>query len=358
MTTEEKYMARCIELARLGAGHAAPNPMVGCVIIHNNTIIGEGYHQKHGQAHAEVNAINSVTNEDLLKESTIYVSLEPCAHYGLTPPCSDLIIRKEIPRVVIGSIDPFAKVAGKGIEKLLNAGVDVKTGVLKKECDELNKRFFTFHQKKRPYIILKWAQTTDGFIDIDRNEENYGQPTWITGPSALLRVHQMRAEEDAIMVGTNTAEKDNPSLTVRLIKGKNPLRIVLDRELRLDKNLNLFDNSTETLVFNAIENQVDKKTEYIKVDFQNELLQQILATLHSKNKLSLIVEGGLQLLESFISAGLWDEAHVFIGDKTFGSGIKAPVLPQIADSSELIENDRLTIFKNPANEKPVSDHRE
>ncbi len=346
-------MARCIELARLGAGSVSPNPMVGCVIVHNNTIIGEGYHQKHGQAHAEVNAINSVTNEELLKESTIYVSLEPCAHYGLTPPCSDLIIRKEIPKVVIGSIDPFTKVAGKGIEKLLKAGVEVKTGVLKKECDELNKRFFTFHQKKRPYIILKWAQTTDGFIDINRDAENYGEPTWITGPKALLRVHQMRAKEDAIIVGTRTAEKDNPSLTVRHCDGKNPLRIVLDRELRLDKKLNLFDNSTETLVFNAMENRVEEKTEYIKIDLSNQLIQQVLETLHGKNMLSLIVEGGLQLLESFMAAGLWDAAHVFIGDKTFGSGIKAPVLPQLADSSELIENDRLTIFKNLANEKPA-----
>lgn len=346
-------MTRCVELARLGAGHVSPNPMVGCVIVHNNTIIGEGYHQKHGQAHAEVNAINSVTNKELLNESTIYVSLEPCAHYGLTPPCSDLIIQKKIPRVVVGSIDPFAKVAGKGVERLLNAGVDVKTGILKKECDELNRRFFTFHQKKRPYIILKWAQTADGFIDIDRNADDYGQPTWITGPRSLLRVHQMRAEEDAIMVGTNTAEKDNPSLTVRLIKGKNPLRIVLDRQLRLDKKLNLFDNSTETLVFNAIENRVDEKNEYIKIDFSDQFISQVMTTLHEKNILSLIVEGGLQLLESFISAGLWDEAHVFTGDKTFGGGVQAPVLRQIPDSSERIGNDRLTIFKHPANEKPA-----
>ncbi|QIA07147.1 bifunctional diaminohydroxyphosphoribosylaminopyrimidine deaminase/5-amino-6-(5-phosphoribosylamino)uracil reductase RibD [Draconibacterium halophilum] len=348
MTTEEKYMARCIELARLGAGHVSPNPMVGCVIVYNNTIIGEGYHQKHGQAHAEVNAINSVTDAEKLKESTIYVSLEPCAHYGLTPPCSNLIIQKQIPRVVIGSIDPFAKVAGKGIEKLQNAGVEVKTGILKKECDELNRRFFTFHQKQRPYILLKWAQTTDGFIDVERSAENYGEPTWITGPRALLRVHQMRAEEDAIIVGTNTAEKDNPSLTVRLIKGKNPLRIVLDRELRLNKKLNLFDNSTETIVFNALKNHTHNKTEFIKIDFSAQLLPQMLEVLHQKNVLSLIVEGGRQLLHTFIDAGLWDEAHVYTGHMQFGSGIKAPSLPGTTGQSESIGKDKLVIYRNTA----------
>jgi len=341
-------MARCIELARMGAGHVSPNPLVGCVIVHSGQIIGEGYHQKHGQPHAEVNAINSVTDAAKLQESTIYVSLEPCAHYGLTPPCSDLIIQKQIPRVVVGSIDPFAKVAGKGIERLKNAGIGVKTGVLKNECDELNRRFFTFHQKKRPYILLKWAQTADGFIDKDRSAEDYGEPTWITGPRALLRVHQMRAEEDAIMVGTNTAEKDNPSLTVRLIKGKNPLRIVLDRQLRLNKKLNLFDNSTETIVFNGLENHSYKKTEYIKIDFNNQLLPQILEVLHKKNILSLIVEGGQQLLSTFIDAGLWDEAHVYTGHTQFDSGIKAPSLPATSGQSELIGKDKLVVYRNSA----------
>lgn len=339
-------MARCIELARMGAGQVSPNPMVGSVIVYNGKIMGEGFHQKYGQAHAEVNAINSVTNPERLKESTIFVSLEPCAHYGLTPPCSDLIIEKQIPRVVIGSIDPFAKVAGKGIEKLQNAGVKVETGVLKNECDELNRRFFTFHKKQRPYILLKWAQTSDGFIDVARNAEEYGKPTWITGPRALLRVHQMRAEEDAIMVGTNTAEKDNPSLTVRLIKGKNPLRIVLDRHLRLDKRLNLFDNSTETIVFNELENYTANKTEYIKVNFTNQLLPQVLDILHNKNIISLIVEGGQQLLNTFIKAGLWDEAHVYTGNKQFGSGIKAPLLNITDEQTETIGKDRLTIYRN------------
>ncbi len=346
MSTDEKYIKRCIELAREGAGYVSPNPMVGCVIVHNGEIIGEGYHKRHGEAHAEVNAINSVKDQSLLKESTIYVSLEPCAHYGLTPPCANLIVLKQIPKVVIGSIDPFAKVAGKGIEILKNAGIDVTTGVLKEECDELNKRFFTFHEKKRPYIFLKWAQTLDGFIDIDRTAADFGEPTWITGNEALLRVHKMRAEEDAIMVGTNTAEKDNPSLTVRYCEGKNPLRIVLDNKLRLPSELNLFDNSTKTFVFNSIKNELNGNTEFIQIDFSKNLLKQIMETLHQKNVLSLIVEGGKELLETFISENLWDEAHVYTGNKHFKNGIKAPILPGSPYITEKIQQDSLDIFRN------------
>jgi diaminohydroxyphosphoribosylaminopyrimidine deaminase/5-amino-6-(5-phosphoribosylamino)uracil reductase len=346
MTTSEKYMMRCIELAKLGAGHVSPNPMVGCVIVCNNKIIGEGYHKKHGEAHAEVNAINAVTKLEDLKKSTIYVSLEPCSHYGLTPPCSDLIIEKQIPKVVIGSIDPFAKVAGKGIEKLKNAGIEVEVGVLANECEELNKRFFTYHRNKRPYIFLKWAQTTDGFIDIDRTSENYGEPTWITGNEALLLVHKMRAEEDAIMVGTNTAQKDNPSLTVRHCEGKNPLRIVLDKNLRLPQNLHIFDNSTPTLVLNSVKNLIVGNTEFVQIDFEKNLLGQVLDTLHKKNCLSLIVEGGKQLLESFITENLWDEAHIFTGNKKFNRGISAPKIHGKHLYSEQIEKDKLDVFRN------------
>jgi len=334
-------MLRCIELAKMGAGNVSPNPMVGCVIVYNNKIIGEGYHKKHGEAHAEVNAISSVTNADDLKKSTIYVSLEPCAHYGKTPPCSDLIVEKQIPKVVIGSIDPFAKVAGKGIEKLKKAGIEVEVGVLTKDCDELNKRFFTFHKKKRPFIILKWAQTLDGFIDIDRSVENFGEPTWITGQEALIRVHEMRAEEDAIMVGTNTAEKDNPSLTVRHCEGQNPLRIVFDKNLRLSHQLNLFDQSTPTLVINTSKSFVERNTEHIQIDFTKNILQQILKVLHNKNCLSLIVEGGKLLLETFIAENLWDEAHVFTGYKNFGTGITAPLLKGKKVYSEEIQQDKL-----------------
>jgi diaminohydroxyphosphoribosylaminopyrimidine deaminase / 5-amino-6-(5-phosphoribosylamino)uracil reductase len=234
---EEKFMTRALELAQLGIGNVAPNPMVGCVIVHQGKIIGEGYHHEYGKAHAEVNAINSVKNHQLLPESTLYVTLEPCSHFGKTPPCADLIIREKIPNVVIGTIDPFSRVAGTGIEKLQNAGCKVEVGILKEKCQEVNRRFFTFHKKKRPYIILKWAQTEDGFIDIDRSIEHFGQPTWITNDLSRIAVHKMRSEESAILVGTNTAQKDNPSLTVRDWYGSHPLRLVIDRNLRLPSGL-------------------------------------------------------------------------------------------------------------------------
>ncbi|NQU53894.1 MAG: bifunctional diaminohydroxyphosphoribosylaminopyrimidine deaminase/5-amino-6-(5-phosphoribosylamino)uracil reductase RibD [Bacteroidetes bacterium] len=346
MTTDEKYMNRCLKLANLGAGSASPNPMVGCVIVCNGEIIGEGYHQKHGEAHAEVNAINSVKNPKLLKESTIYVTLEPCAHFGLTPPCSDLIVENQIPKVVIGTIDPFAKVAGKGIEKLKNAGIEVEVGVLGKECREINKRFFTFHEKKRPYIILKWAQTLDGFIDVERTEKEFGEPTWITGQKALHRVHEIRAVEDAIFVGTNTALKDNPSLTVRHCPGKNPVRIVLDNQLRLPERLNLFDGSVKTIVFNSKQNKELENILFVKIDFDKEIIPQILDELYNQNILSAIVEGGKQLLQSFINAKLWDEAHLFIGNKYFYNGINAPQISGKIISSEKMESDKLIIYKN------------
>jgi diaminohydroxyphosphoribosylaminopyrimidine deaminase/5-amino-6-(5-phosphoribosylamino)uracil reductase len=346
MSTDEIYMNRCIELARLGAGSASPNPMVGSVIVYKDEIIGEGYHKKHGEAHAEVNAIAAVKNAELLKKSTIYVSLEPCAHFGLTPPCSDLIIQKKIPKVVIGTIDPFAKVAGKGIEKLKKAGIEVVVGVLEKECQELNKRFFTFHEEKRPYIILKWAQTLDGFIDIERTEKEFGEPTWITGKKALQRVHEIRAIEDAILVGTNTALKDNPSLTVRHCEGRNPVRIVLDNQLRLPERLNLFDGSTKTIVFNSLENKELNNTSYVKIDFGKEITRQILKELYQRNILSLIIEGGKRVLRSFIAENLWDEAHLFIGNKYFYNGIRSPQIKGKIVSKEKIDDDKLIIYKN------------
>lgn len=346
MDANERYMFRCLELAKFGAGSVAPNPMVGCVIVYQNKIIGEGYHQKYGEVHAEVNAINSVSNQELLKESTLYVSLEPCAHHGLTPPCSDLIVEKQIPKVVIGTIDSFAEVAGKGIEKFKKAGINVTVGVLKKECRKLNKRFFTFYEKKRPYVILKWAQTLDGFIDIDRIENEFGEPTWITGELALRRVHKLRAEEDAIIVGTNTALKDNPSLTVRHCKGKNPTRIILDRKLRLPGNLNLFDGSVITLVFNSAKNKKEGNTSFIKIDFSKNIIPQILEELYNRKIQSLIVEGGKQLLESFIRAELWDEALVFEGNKKFQKGIHAPEISGKIVTTETLNSDKLIIFKN------------
>jgi len=341
-------MKRCLELAQLGAGNVSPNPMVGCVIVHNEQITGEGFHEKYGQAHAEVNAINSVKNKDLLKESTLYVSLEPCAHYGLTPPCADLIVANKIPLVVIGTVDTFAKVAGKGIEIMKKAGIVVQVGVLEKECREQNKRFFTFHEKKRPFIILKWAETTDGFIDFDRSKNEFGEPTWITGKKALVRVHQMRAVEDAILVGTNTALKDNPSLTVRHCAGRNPVRLVIDNHLRLSKNLHLFDGSTKTIVFNSVKNEESENIEFVKIEFDKRMIPQILKALYQKNIQSLIVEGGKQLLESFIDAKLWDEAFRFVGNKQFLKGINAPKISGTIIHSEEFDSDQLSVFQNNA----------
>ena len=341
-------MKRCLDLAKLGQGYVSPNPMVGCVIVYNNKIIGEGYHQKYGEAHAEVNAINNVADKKLLLASTMYVSLEPCAHFGLTPPCSDLIVENKIPNVVVGIVDSFAKVAGKGIEKMKKAGINVEVGVLENECRNINKRFFTFHEKKRPFIILKWAETLDGYIDFDRNNSEFGEPSWITGEKALTFVHQMRAAEDSILVGTNTALKDNPSLTVRHCEGNNPIRVVLDKNLRLPENLHLFDKSVITLVFNSQKNNESKNLELIKIDFGKKIIPQILKILYSKQIQSVIIEGGKQLLESFMKENIWDEAYRFIGNKNFYSGIKAPLLDAPVSEEKEFDSDQLYILKNPS----------
>jgi diaminohydroxyphosphoribosylaminopyrimidine deaminase / 5-amino-6-(5-phosphoribosylamino)uracil reductase len=345
MSVNEKYMLRCLELARLGAGNVAPNPMVGCVVVYGGKIIGEGFHQFFGGLHAEVNAINSVTNQELLKRSTLYVSLEPCSHFGKTPPCTDLILSKKIPEIVIGTIDPYGEVAGKGLEKLRRAGLNVAVGLLEPECRELNKRFFTFHEKKRPYIILKWAQTLDGFIDI-RGKKQVGSPTWITRELARKLVHKIRSEEDAILVGTNTAEMDDPSLNVYNWSGRNPVRIVLDRLLRLPSTLKLFDNSSRTLVFNAKKTGTENSTEFIKIDFAKTIVPQILRELFLRQIQSVIVEGGKQLLDSFITENLWDEAHIFIGNKVFQKGIEAPRLTGPLVSETLLDTDWLKVFRN------------
>lgn len=339
-------MHRCLELAELGAGSVAPNPMVGSAIVHNGKIIGEGFHRQYGGPHAEVNAINSVSDDKRLKTSTLYVNLEPCAHHGLTPPCSDLIIRKQIPRVVIGTIDPFSEVAGKGIEKMKKAGIDVTMAVLEKECRDLNKRFFCFHEKKRPYVILKWAQTLDGFIDVDRTPENFGSPTWITGGLALRLVHKIRSQEDAIIVGTNTAEKDNPSLTVRHWPGRNPLRVVLDRNLRLPPSHNLFNGKHKTLVFNSIKTEDDSAVSFVKIDFGSNSINQILGELYNRKIQSVIVEGGRQLIESFFQTGQWDESHVFIGNKFFYRGVSAPGIRGKLIAEEILQTDWLKVFRN------------
>lgn len=338
-------MARCIDLAKNGLGSASPNPMVGCVITYNGKIIGEGYHKKAGEAHAEVNAINSVKDKNLLPKSTLYVNLEPCAHYGKTPPCSDLIIENKIPRVVIGSVDPNPQVSGKGIKLLREAGCEVILDVLKEQCSDLNRRFFQFHQNKMPYIILKWAQTKDGFIDIIRNPDSIRQPTWISDETCRLLVHKWRSEEDAILVGTNTALLDNPDLTVHNWTGKNPLRLIPDRNLSLPKDLKIFNQATRTVVYNASVSKLDGNTEYKAIDFNN-AIHEILIDLYTKNILSIIVEGGGKLLTSFLQQGLWNEARIFISDKVFKKGIIAPQIDNDPKETLHIGNSTLFMFSN------------
>ena len=324
MTIDEKYMQRCIQLARNGICHTAPNPMVGAVIVRDGKIIGEGYHVCCGHGHAEVNAIASVKDESLLKEATIYVSLEPCSHYGKTPPCADLIIRKGIPRVVVGCVDPFSLVAGRGIQKLRDAGIEVTVGVLEKECRELIRAFITFNVKKRPYITLKWAQSADGFIDIRRDE---GAPVRLSTPLSILAVHKMRAEQKAILVGRRTALLDNPSLTVREWYGQDPLRLVIDRQLTLPPHLHLFDGSTPTLVFTEKEKADTQNLTYVTLDFGQNILPQIMQVLYERKIQTLLVEGGSQTLQSFLEQGLWDEAFIEHVQVSLHDGIPAPTLP-------------------------------
>lgn len=314
-------MRRCIELAKNGLCNVAPNPTVGAVIVCDGRIIGEGYHVRCGEAHAEVNAIRSVKDESLLKRSTIYVSLEPCSHYGKTPPCADLIIEKQIPRIVIGCRDPFSKVAGRGIQKLQNAGREVIVGVLEEECLHLIRRFITFNTLRRPFITLKWAESADRFIDIERID---GNPVLLSSPLTSMLVHKKRAENTAIMVGRRTALLDNPSLTVRNWYGRNPIRIVLDRNLSLPNDLQIFNGEVPTLVFTEKEHPEEKSVSYITIDFAHNPLNQIMEELYQRNIQSLLVEGGSQLLQSFIDNELWDEAYIEKCPKRLYSGVKAP----------------------------------
>jgi diaminohydroxyphosphoribosylaminopyrimidine deaminase/5-amino-6-(5-phosphoribosylamino)uracil reductase len=342
MNDFKQYMQRCFQLAEKGLGHVAPNPMVGSIIVHQGVIIGEGYHQQYGQAHAEVNAIAGVKDKSLLSESTLFVNLEPCSHYGKTPPCSDLLIEHKIKCVVVSCLDTNPLVAGKGIAKLRNAGIEVFTGILEEEGRILNKRFFTYHEKKRPYIILKWAQTKDGFISKQApftKEEN-----WITNDVSKKLVHTWRAQEQAIMVGTNTALLDNPALTVRLTAGKNPLRVLIDKELKVPVTNDIFSNEAETMVFTEKKQADRNKLSYHQIDFTKDILQQILTVLYDKKINSLIIEGGAYTLQSFINKQLWDEARIFTGNKYFQSGIKAPTIPETKISSEKIGEDELSFF--------------
>ncbi len=341
-------MQRCIELALLGSGNVAPNPMVGAVLVYENRIIGEGWHKKYGGPHAEVNCLDSVSETDipLIAGSTLYVSLEPCAHFGKTPPCADLIIKNKIHKVVIGSRDPFTEVNGKGIEKLKNAGIEVMNGVLENECIELNKRFFVFHTQQRPYIILKWAQTADGKIAGNTNER-----LLISNEYANRLVHQWRSEEAAILIGTNTALLDDPSLTNRLWKGNDPVRMVLDKELRLPLHLKLFDRLQKTIVFNFIKQEENTNIIYHKINRQENIIQQIRDASYRLGLQSILVEGGAQLLRSFIDAGVWDEARIICNEElTITNGLNAPSPGRQPERNEKLVSDTIFYYTN----KPVN----
>jgi diaminohydroxyphosphoribosylaminopyrimidine deaminase / 5-amino-6-(5-phosphoribosylamino)uracil reductase len=345
MNNHEQYIARCIELAKNGFGTTYPNPMVGSVIVYDGQIIGEGWHQKAGEPHAEVNAIRSVKDKTLLEKATIYVSLEPCSHFGKTPPCCDLIIKNKIPNVVIGTVDSNIKVAGNGIKRLRETGANVIVGILEKECHELNQRFFTFHEKKRPYIILKWAQTQDGFIAPLTKKEQ--KPVWITNSYSRQLVHKWRAEEQAILVGTQTVIDDNPQLNARNWNGNNPIRIVIDQNNRISETAHVFDNQVKTIVFSKKETTLSSENTIFEIlDFKQNIASQIVERLYQHQIQSVIIEGGAQIIQTFIDANLWDEARVFIGNTKFGTGIKAPVLNKTPSKKEKIGTDELLIIRN------------
>lgn len=339
-------MQRCLDLASLGLGNVAPNPMVGAVLVHENEIIGEGFHQYYGQAHAEVNCINSVQqhNKHLIEKSTLYVSLEPCNHFGKTPPCSDLIVSHKIPKVVIACTDPFEKVNGSGIKKLSDSGVDVITGILEKEAIALNKRFFTFHQQKLPFIILKWAQSENQCISGFQ-----GKPIKISNTLTDVLVHKWRSEEAAIMVGTNTVMMDNPSLTTRNWAGKNPIRIFIDRDLKIEQTAKILDQSAPTIILNQHINKIEGENDFIQINFEREIILQINDLLFQKNLQSVIIEGGAKLLQTFIDAGFWDEARIITNQTLcIENGIASPNFDyKFCFKQEKIENDLIQYFSNP-----------
>tara|TARA_B110000091_G_C13783509_1_gene462269 strand:- start:799 stop:1845 length:1047 start_codon:yes stop_codon:yes gene_type:complete len=347
MNNHEFYIKRCLQIAKNGIGTSRPNPSVGAVIVCDQKIIGEGFTSNYGQNHAEVNAVNAVKNKDLLKEATIYVTLEPCSHFGKTPPCADLLIKHQFNKVVIGVVDANNLVAGKGIDRLKKAGIQVVVGVLEDECKAHHKRFFTVQEKKRPYIILKWAETKDGFTaPLTKNEQ---KPIWISNKISQQVVHKFRSEEQAILVGTNTVVADNPKLNIRSWSGNNPVRIVLDRNLRIPKKTNVFDKSIKTIVLiskglNSLENS--KNLIFEEIDYSIDMAAQICEVLHTHQIQSVLIEGGTKTLQTFIDANLWDEANVFIGENSFKNGIKAPSFSAKLASQLHIKNDILNKYIN------------
>ncbi|MRN00164.1 bifunctional diaminohydroxyphosphoribosylaminopyrimidine deaminase/5-amino-6-(5-phosphoribosylamino)uracil reductase RibD [Riemerella anatipestifer] len=337
--SHEKYISRCIALAEKARGNTYPNPLVGAVIVHNGIIIGEGYHHKVGEPHAEINAINSVENKELLKESTIYVSLEPCSHFGRTPPCAAKITEIGFKKVVIGSADSNEKVGGKGKAMIEEAGIEVVDKVLEERCRWLNKRFFTFHEKKRPYIILKWAESNDGFID-----QNFAS-TPISNALVSQYVHKMRAEEHAILIGTQTALNDNPTLDVRHLDGRNPIRVLIDLELKVPQSFNIFNTNASTIIFNLHKNDEQNHLKWIKIDREN-FLEELMYHLYEQQIQSIIIEGGSKMLNTFIEAQLWDEAVVIkASNLTLNNGTKAPVFNEKPYRQKQMRDNVLNFYK-------------
>ncbi|WP_181304953.1 bifunctional diaminohydroxyphosphoribosylaminopyrimidine deaminase/5-amino-6-(5-phosphoribosylamino)uracil reductase RibD [Rufibacter sp. XAAS-G3-1] len=342
MNTDQKYMRRALDLAALGTGWARPNPMVGCVVVHEKKIIGEGWHQQYGGPHAEVNALNSVQDKSLLPHSRVYVTLEPCSHYGKTPPCADFLLQHGVRDVVICNTDPNPLVAGRGIQQLVDAGCKVHIGVLEQEGQELNRRFFTFQTQKRPYLVLKWAQSADGFIALP----NY-QSCQISGPLAKQLVHKWRTQEQAILVGTRTALHDNPQLNVRHWPGPAPLRIAIDKQLQLPATHHLLDDSHPTLLYTLQEREPMAQTEFVTLSSEGIFLERMLADLYRRNVQSVLVEGGTALLETLLQSDLWDEIRVIKSPVTLGDGVKAPQLPALPSvSRRMVGTNELVFYRN------------
>jgi diaminohydroxyphosphoribosylaminopyrimidine deaminase/5-amino-6-(5-phosphoribosylamino)uracil reductase len=346
--SDELYMKRCLELAEMGNGQVSPNPLVGCVIVSGGRIIGEGYHQKYGQAHAEVNAVNTVLAQfgdeaaALLQAATVYVSLEPCAHFGKTPPCAELLIRHRVKKVVVGNRDPFPDVDGKGIGKLLNAGIEVVSGVLEAECSFVNRRFFTRIGKNRPYIILKWARTANGYFAPKNSVQQ-----WISGPLAKKLVHKWRTEEDAVLVGKQTVIADNPQLSAREWPGRNPVRIMIDKNLEVDPASFIYNDQAKTIILNEKQTDVVGNIHFIQMeDMQYYLPQKIAYQLYLMDIQSIIIEGGANILNQFIAAGLWDEARVFNSAQSWDTGILSPQINGKINSVTAIGDDQITIYEN------------
>lgn len=349
MQTDKIFMERCFQLAQMGAGNVSPNPMVGAVVTVKGKIIGEGYHKKYGFAHAEVNAINSVANKELLQQATIYVSLEPCSHFGKTPPCANLLIEHKIKRCVISNLDPNPKVAGRGIKMLQDAGIEVAYGLEEAQGRFINRRFFCYQEKKRPYIILKIAQSIDGYMDINDTKSMMArQKYWITNDAMLMLVHKMRVENDAFMVGANTVINDDCQLNNRYYDGKAPVRLVYDRNLSIPTTKRFFDNTQQTLIFNNVKKQtISQKIDYIHIDNESPYLEEITAHLYEMGVSSLVVEGGRKTLLAFLQRNLWDEAIVLTGAQMFNGGIKKPAIDtQLKASTRWVSNNRLDTYYN------------